>query len=648
MNKKTAVNGLLIGLSVLLVAGMAYQFTPNVGSLFNRQEGTPVIKVNGDAVTAEQLESARRASPLLADEPGSVLADDAKVYLVSQAIDRGAVLSGLKDVKVSRADVNAEVQKVRESNKLTDNKAWTDALQSNGLTDAGFRTQVRQQLAYQRKTDELRKAVPAPTDAELRAYFDLNRSKYQAEPQVVGRQIVVADKAKAQSLLAQARGGADFAVLASANSTENKDRGGALAPLDGNQPRPVLQAALPTAVGEAAFRLRNGGLTDVIESGGKFYIVKVEKFLPGQPKTFEQAKTDVVSAVRQQKQNAALEKWSDDLRKNAQVEYVDPTWKVENPTVASVAGHNIPYSDVVAQVMNNQQIAGLIGQLPAEQLPTLLNKTFKPQVVQQLIQGYAAPNIAQKLGLSLSGSRQEIAQQLAAYGARDVKVSDADVQKYYRENVKQYEVPASATLDEASFKDKNQAAAFRADWNGQGDFVTAASKAGGTVSERGQVSPTADQTTGAVSPLTAAAFGQNLRSVGAGSLTPVVPVGERFSVGYVRDLVRPTTRPLSEVGDEIRQGLLGSKQAEAGQAFLDKQVSALSPKNNLDQVLEAQAKRVAASAPKTETPKTPDTAAPGTTTTPGAAGSGTAPAQTKPAETAPATQTPAESAPAKP
>ncbi|WP_204280629.1 hypothetical protein, partial [Providencia stuartii] len=46
-----------------------------------------------------------------------------------------------------------------------------------------------------------------------------------------------------------------------------KDRGGALAPLDGNQPRPVLQAALPTAVGEAAFRLKNGGLTDVIESG---------------------------------------------------------------------------------------------------------------------------------------------------------------------------------------------------------------------------------------------------------------------------------------------------------------------------------------------------------------------------------------------
>ncbi|GGI92051.1 peptidylprolyl isomerase [Deinococcus wulumuqiensis] len=637
MNKKKAVNGLLIGLSVLLVAGMAYQFTPNVGSLFNRQEGTPVIRVNGDAVTSEQLESARRGSALLADEPGSVLSDDAKVYLVSQAIERQAILGSVKDIQVSRADVNAEVQKVRESNQLTDNKAWTDALQSNGLTDAGFRTQVRQQLAYQRKTDELRKAVPAPTDAELRAYYDLNKTKYQAEPQIVGRQIVVSDKAKAQALLTQARGGADFAELARANSTENGDRGGALAPLDGTQPRPVLKAALPTAVGEAAFALTSGGLTDVIESGGKFYIVKVEKFVPGQPKTFEQAKTDLVAAVRQQKQDAALERWADEQRKNAKVEYVDPAWKIENPTVASVAGQNIPYSDVVAQVMNNQQIAGLVGQLPPEQLPELLNKTFKPQVVQQLIQGYAAPNIARKLGLSLSGSRQDIAQQLAAYGARDVKVSDADVQAYYRQNIAQYEVPASATLDEASFRDKNQAAAFRTDWNGQGDFVAAASKAGGTVSERGQVSPAPDQTTGEVPPLTAAAFGQNLRSVGEGSLTPVVQVGERYSVGYVRDLVRPTTRPLSEVSDEIRQNLLSSKQAETGQAFLDKQVSALNPKDNLEQVLAAQAKRVAASAPKTETPKT-ETPNTGTTESP----------KTTTTESAPATGTTTEEAPAKP
>ena len=83
-----------------------------------------------------------------------------------------------------------------------------------------------------------------------------------------------------------------------------------------------------------------------------------------------------------------------------------------------------------------------------------------------------------------------------------------------------------ATLDEASFKDKNQAAAFRTDWNGQGDFVAAASKAGGTVSERGQVSPAPDQTTGEVPPLTAAAFALG-RGFALGGLLRLDLAGDR-------------------------------------------------------------------------------------------------------------------------
>lgn len=641
MDKKKAANGLLIGLSVLLVAGMAYQFTPNVGQLFNRQQGTPALKVGNQTVTVEELNAARQGNPALASEEG-VVGDDAKIFLVSQAIDRAAILGGLGDVQVSRSEIDAEVNKVRESNQLTDNKAWTDALQRAGMTDSGFRKQRREQLAFKKKTDEINAATPAPTDAELRAFYEISRNdpRYLSEAQIVGREIVVTDKAKATALLTQAKGGADFAKLASANSTEYKDRGGALGPIENGQPRPVLRAVLPTKVADAAFGLTSGGLTDVIEDNGKFYIVKVERFIPSQPKTFEQAKTDLTAAVKAQKQNAAVEKWTDGLRQGAKVEYVDPTWKIENPTVASVAGKNIPYSELVTQMFSNQQVAGLLSQVPPEQAADLLNKSFKPGLVEQLIASYAAPNIVQKLSLPLTGPRAQLAQQLLAYGARDVEVTDSEIQKYYRENIQQFETPASANLDEASFKDKNQAAAFRADWNGQGDFVAAASKAGGTVSERGQVTPAPDQT-GQVAPLTAAAFGTGLRQVTGGSLTPVIQSGNRYLVGYVRDLVRPTTKPLAEVREEIRTQLLGTKQGEVGQAFIKKEVDALKPKNNLETVLAAQAKRVAAAKPATPPATTTGgSAAPATpeNSTGKAPAEEKAPAQTEgtPTETAPA------------
>lgn len=594
-NKKRVQQGLMGLLAVLMVAGMAYQFTPALnggGSIFGQQQqGTPAVKVGTQTLTAEELQAIRNSNPLLAANQTGVMGDDFKLYTVTQGIQQKLFTEAAKDQQVDRAEVNAEVDKIRESNNLKDNKAWTDALQSRGMTDSSFRQQIHDSLAIKKKVDAIEKATPAATETELRAYYDLHQDEFKTEPQIVARQIVVADKAKAENLLKQVQGGADFAALASANSLENKDRGGALGPIENGSPKPVPAVLLPGEVSAAAFALTQGGLTDVISSGGKFYIVKVEKYLPATPKTFEAAKTQLQTTVDRQKKDAALETWVDGLRKNTNVEYVDPEWKVTDPTVASANGHNIPYSDVVAQVVNNQQVAAMIGQLPPEQVAGMLNTGLKPQIVQQLLQNYAAPAIAKKVGLNLTGNRAAMAQALAAYGARDVQVTDADLRAAYQQNLEQYKTPASATVDEAVFKDKGQADAFRADWNGQGDFTTTASKAGGTVSERGSVTSGGSQIDQA---LDKEVFGSNLRPVGEGSLTPVVKVGERYSVAYVRDLKKATTKPFDEVRSELETQVLGQKRGAASQAFMEKELAALKPVDNLKKVLDDQAKRVAA------------------------------------------------------
>ena len=199
------------------------------------------------------------------------------------------------------------------------------------------------------------------------------------------------------------------------------------------------------------------------------------------------------------------------------------------------------------------------------------------------------------------------AEALAAYAAKDVKVSDADLQDAYQKNIEQFKTPASATVDEASFKDQGQANAFRADWNGQGDFTSAATKAGATVSERGSVT-SGDQKLDA--ELDKAVQGTGLRAVGDGSLTPVVKVGERYSVAYVRDLKKATTRPLGEVKAQLEPQVLNEKQTAAMQAFFDKQLKELKPTDNLQKILDEQTKRVTAAekaAGTTTTPATPQT-----------------------------------------
>ena len=610
--------GLMGLLAVLMVGGMAYQFTPAIrgggGGLFgNAQQGTPAVKVGDQTVTVEELNAFRNNNPLLAGTQTGVLGDDFKLYTVKQLVQQKMFSDGAKDMQVSREEVNTEVDKVREANQLKDNKAWTDALQSRGMTDSGFRQQVRDSLAIRKKVEQIEKTAAPATDAELQAYYDLHKEEFKTDPQIVGRQIVVTDKAKADALHKQLQGGADFAKLATENSTEFKDRGGALGPLENGTPRPVSAVVLPSNVSAAAFALTNGGLTDVIESGSKYYIVKVEKYLAPATKPFDAARTQIKTTVDKQKKDAALETWTDSLEKNLKVEYVDPEWKVNDPTVASIAGHDIPYSDVIGQVVNNQQLAQMFGQMPPEQLAGIINSGLKPQVVQQLLQSYAAPSIARKLNLNIVGNRAELAYALGAYGAKDAKVTDADLQAAYQQNIEQFKTPASASVDEASFKDQGQANAFRADWNGQGDFTTAATKAGATVSERGTVT-TGDGKLDA--ELEKAVDGTNLRAAGEGSLTPVVKVGERYSVAYVRDLKKATTKPLSEVRPQLEQQVLGEKQTAATQNFFDRELKALKPTDNLQKVLDEQTKRVTAAekAAGTTTPGTEATPPAGETT----------------------------------
>ncbi|GAA0516923.1 peptidylprolyl isomerase [Deinococcus depolymerans] len=603
MNKKKFVNVMLGVLALLLIVGMAYQFTPNVGELFNRKTGTPALTVNGATVTVEELEAARRANPVLASTDTGVLGDDFKTFVVAQQIQQTLVKNAVKDIRVSRADVAAKVKEVREANQLTDNKKWTDALQGAGLTDSSYREQVRQSLAIERRVDEIKKGVPAATDAELRAYYDLNTDKFQTDARIQGRQIVVADKAKAQALLKQARDGADFAALAKANSSEFADRGGALGPIENGVPRPVAQVALPAEVGAAAFALTDGGLTDVTESGGKFYIVKVEKYLAPAPKAFADARTDIAAAVNEQKKNAAVEAWVAGLEKDAKVEFKDLNWKVEDPTVATIAGQNIPYSKVIEQVVNNQQFTSLLQQVQPEQASQLVNSILKPQVVQQLLAGYAAPTIAERLKLNLTGTRQELAAGIAAYGARNVKVTDADISDFYTQNKAQFQTPASGTVLEASFKDQAAALAFRNSYDGRADFAAAAGKAGGTVSERGNVTAGDGKLS---EELNAAVFdARSLRDAGEGSLSDPVKVGARYSVAFVTDLKPAATQPLSAVRAQIESQVLAQKKSGEGQKFLDAQVASLKPKDNLKTVLAAQQKRVEAAAPKAA-PKTED------------------------------------------
>lgn len=599
--KKKIVNGALIGVSVLMLGGMLYMFTPMAGSVGGASSKT-ALKVNDLNITVKDLEDMRKQyqqnpslSVLFSSEDG-LLADDVKTFLVAQNIRAKAMLSGSNDVKVSKQEVSKEIDKIRKQNNLEDNKAWTDALSQRGFSDSSFRANLQEQLTIQKKTDALKKTAKPATEEELKVLYELNKEKYQSAPKIVGRQIVTKDKATAEKALARAKVGENFASLARELSTEFKDRGGALGPLENGSPRPVERAVLPSAVADAAFALENGGLTKVIEVSGKFYVVRVDKFLKPAPKPFAEVKDEVEKLAKDLKENAIIEKWVLEQEDKAKIEVVDSAWKYYNPVIATVEGKKIKYAEVVGQVIGGQQAAMLFQQMPPEQAIGFLNSSFKPETVNRLIQSYAAPIIVKKSKLPLIGPQQALSMNLMMYGSRDVTVSEEEIKKHYEENKQSYGTPASANVMEASFSSKNAALVFRNDWDGKGDFISVATRAGGTVSERGNIT----EGNGVDAALEKAMFNGPLRGAGEGSLSEVVEVAGRYSIAYLTDLQKAVDKPLSEVRESIENQLISSKRSEKGVEYLKNQVDKLTTTNDLEKVLAEQQKRVEASQPKKE------------------------------------------------
>ncbi|WP_245528354.1 peptidylprolyl isomerase [Deinococcus maricopensis] len=604
MNQKALVRVLLIVLAVMLVLGMVASFTPLLGNLGGQNKGNPAVKVNGTVITDQDLESVRRGNPVLGLTQDGVLGDDFKTAIVESKVQETLLKQGASDQQVSRAEVNDAVSKLREQLGLKSNKEWVDRLQQYGFTDASFREAQRTQLAWQKKLKALQDATPKGTPAEAQLYYTLHPDEFKSEARIVGRQIAVSSEAKAKQLLAQAKGGADFAKLASENSTVNKDRGGALGPIENGEPKPVAKITLPAEVGEAAFALTQGGLTDVVKSGDKFYIVKVERFVPASTQPFEAVRSKAIDAVTKQKQDAAVEAWYTDLRNKANVEFVDSAWKWDDSTVATVNDQRVRYPELLTRMLSDQQLPALLQQLPPADAAKTVNGFVKPGVLDTLVNEYAASEIVKAQKLPLVGSRTALLASLEAYGARDVKITDAQVRDAYQKNISAYRTPASANISEISFASREKALAFRTAFAASPkNLSSSAARAGGTVNELGTVQQGQADQSGQpkLNPLLDKAVydAGRLEPAGEGSLSDVVEVNGRFSLAYVRDLVRGSTKPLSEVSDQVRETLLQEARTQAGQAYLQAQLKGLKITKSLDKVLAAQEKRVAAQAPKT-------------------------------------------------
>lgn len=149
-------------------------------------------------------------------------------------------LAAKNHVTVSDQEVNNEVTLVRTQNRLgSSDRVFRDVLsQFWGWSEADFKRELKQQLLQQK--------VVAKLDT--------------------------ATNERAQSVLKQLQGGADFAALAAANSDDVTTKGNG-----GQYPGPITNTSrdIPPVITAELFKLKAGQTSDIINTGYTLEIVKV-------------------------------------------------------------------------------------------------------------------------------------------------------------------------------------------------------------------------------------------------------------------------------------------------------------------------------------------------------------------------------------
>ncbi len=178
--------------------------------------------------------------------------------------------------------------------------------------DEAYRESVRQQLEADRAAIiDLAEQVEVPHDAVVE-HFEAHREEYRMPARIQIRQIVVQDPPRAQALIDQLRGGADFSELAKAHSLAPDGSEGGLLP-------PFAKGEMPD-VFDHAFALEVDEISDTVESPFGYHVFQLVGRFPPQEPELEDVRSRIAADLQTERLSELRRGWLRNLRKRSRIQ----------------------------------------------------------------------------------------------------------------------------------------------------------------------------------------------------------------------------------------------------------------------------------------------------------------------------------------
>lgn len=283
-----------------------------------------VARVNGSAIDAVELRRAKRV--LLR---GQTAPADQQAALDKQALEQlisaELLYQAAAKLEVKDLDKQIDAKVAMGKARFKDEQGFKKAINDLEMEEKDLREYTRRDLLISNFVETTFAAKTVVSDTETRAFYDKNLDKFTQEETVRASHILIGfdDKAtaddkkkareKAEKLKKELAGGADFATLAKGNSTcPSSQQGGDLGFFGKGQMVPAFE--------KAAFALKTGEVSDIVETQFGFHIIKLVEKKAAAKTEYGVVKTRIEEYLKGLKVNEAVQKYIEDAKKTAKIE----------------------------------------------------------------------------------------------------------------------------------------------------------------------------------------------------------------------------------------------------------------------------------------------------------------------------------------
>ncbi len=330
--KKYVYSLVLVSLCLMLFATFGWTKVVN----------KPVAIVNGEIISMKEFE--KEINPMLEQYSKTITGENKeqkieefKKEMLNQLIDKKILIQEVEKqkIKVTEIDIEEGIKEIRKN--FSSEESFNEEFKKQNMDEKEFRKNVEESLLINKLIEqEVKTKVPPPTDEAINNYYQEHKKNFDRPEQFWAKHILIritkdADfKEKSRALNSirdierQLKEGADFAELAKKYSEDpgSRDKGGDLGF--------VAKGLMVKEFEEAAFKLKKGEVSGIVETAFGYHIIKLEDKKPAKQLELEdeleiggqliKVKDFIKETILGDTLNNKFSEWLKNLRDTAKIE----------------------------------------------------------------------------------------------------------------------------------------------------------------------------------------------------------------------------------------------------------------------------------------------------------------------------------------